>query len=165
MDLVTVNLRHFKITEPPAQSKAEIKSVQTMEGIEAHYPEIFQQEIGTLLGMVHLEVDQCETPVLHLLPTSLKTKLKHVLDRPQQLEVITPVDKPTPWVSSLAVAVKKSGTMRICIDPTPLNTVLEERKIPTTSAGGHTPRTLESKGVFHRRSEIWLLVLCPLTPV
>ena len=78
MGLITVNLQNFKIKEPPARSKAEIKSVQTMEEIVAHYPEIFQREIGTLPGTVHLEVDQCATPVVAppcRVPTSLKTKL------------------------------------------------------------------------------------------
>ena len=36
MGLITVNLQNFKITEPPAGSKAEVKSVQTMEEIVAH---------------------------------------------------------------------------------------------------------------------------------
>ena len=86
MGLITVNLQNFKITEPPARSKAEVKSVQTMEEIVAHYPEIFQREIGTLPGTVHLEVDQCATPVVappRRVPTSLKTKLKQELDRLQ----------------------------------------------------------------------------------
>ena len=159
MGLITVNLQNFKITEPPALSKAGVKSVQTMEEIVAHYPEIFQREIGTLPETVHLEVDQCATPVVappRRVPTSLKTKLKQELDRLQQLEVIAPIDEPTPWVSSLAVAVKNLHRSKTTEHRT------EERKILTFGAGGHTSRTLESKGVFHLRSEIWLLALCPL---
>jgi transposase InsO family protein len=47
--------------------------------------------------------------------------------------VIAPVDKPTDWVSQIAVALKKSGEIRLCIDPKPLNAVLrrEHYRLPT----------------------------------
>lgn len=35
------------------------------------------------------------------------------------------VDKPTAWVSSVVIATKKSGAVKICIDPCPLNQVLK----------------------------------------
>ena len=82
-------------------------------------------------GTVHLEVDPSATPVAVppcRLPTALKGQLKQELDRLQQLEVLAPIDEPTPWVSSLAVAVKKSGALRICIDPRPLNTALKRKR-------------------------------------
>ena len=77
--------------------------------------------------MVHLEVDQNITPVVappRRVPASLKGKLMQELDRLQEIAVITPVDEPTQWVSGLAVAVKKTGALRICLDPRPLNTAL-----------------------------------------
>ena len=122
MGVTTVNTQNFKITKSPERPKADVKSVQTTEEIIAHYPEIFQRELGTLPGTVPLEVEQGATPVVappRRFPTSLKSKLKQELDRLQQLEVIAPIDELTPWVSSLAVVVKKSGALRICIDPRP----------------------------------------------
>ena len=92
---------------------------------------MFQREPGELQGTVHLEVEQGATPVVappRRAPTSLKKKLKEELDRLQQLEVIAPINEPTPWVSSLAVAVKKSGALRICIDPRPLNAALKRER-------------------------------------
>ena len=50
------------------------------------------------------------------------------MDRLQQLEVIALIEVPTPWGSSLAVVVKKSGALRICIDPRPLNTALKRER-------------------------------------
>ena len=88
MGLITVNMHNFKITKPPERPRAEVKSVQTTEEIIAHYPEIFQRELGTLPGTVHLEVEQGATPVVappRRVPTSLKSKLKQELDRLQQL--------------------------------------------------------------------------------
>ena len=42
------------------------------------------------------------------------------------------VDKPTDWVSQMTVAEKRSGAIRICIDPRPLNLALkrEHFKLP-----------------------------------
>ena len=81
--------------------------------------------------MVHLEVDQNITPVVappRRVPASLKGQLKQELDRLQEIGVITPVDEPTQWVSGLAVAVKKTGALRICLDPRPLNTALRRER-------------------------------------
>ena len=92
---------------------------------------MFQRELGALPGTVHLEVEQGATPVVappRRVPTSLKKKLKEELNRLQQLEVIAPINEPTLWVSSLAVAVKKSVALRICIDPRPNNTVLKRER-------------------------------------
>ena len=83
MGLITVNLQNFKFTEPPERLRAEVKSVQTTEEIVANYPEIFQRELGTLPGTVHLEVEQGAIPVVappRRVPTSLKAKLKKELD-------------------------------------------------------------------------------------
>ncbi len=39
--------------------------------------------------------------------------------------MITAVQKPTQWVSQLVVAEKKNGSLKICIDPRPLNKALK----------------------------------------
>jgi hypothetical protein len=39
--------------------------------------------------------------------------------------ILAPVEEPTPWVSSLAITSKKSGALRVCIDPRPLNEALK----------------------------------------
>jgi len=131
MDLITVNTQNFKIAELPDRQRTEVRSMQTADEIVASYPEVFQRELRALPGTVHLEVEQDATPVVappRCVPMSLKKKLKEELDRLQQLEVITPINVPTPWVSSLTVAVKKSGALRICIDPRPLNTALKRER-------------------------------------
>ena len=80
---------------------------------------------------MHLEVDQNITPVVappRRVPASFKGQLKQELDRLQEIGVITPVDEPTQWVNGLAVAVKKTGALRICLDPRPLNTALRRER-------------------------------------
>ena len=38
------------------------------------------------------------------------------------------MDQPTEWVSQFVVAVKKSGDLRVCIDPKPLNAALKRER-------------------------------------
>lgn len=84
--------------------------MQTGDELVASYPEVLQREVGALSGTVDLKVEQGTTPTVvpRRVPTLLKNKLKEELDRLQRLEVIAPISEPTPWVSSLTVAVKKS---------------------------------------------------------
>lgn len=112
MGLITVNQVN-KITHPPHQIRSGVKSLNTTEEIVNHYPEIFQREVGILPKAVHLKVDQ-HIPSIVIPPrhvaASLKAQLKQKLNCQQEIRVINPVDKPTKWVSSLAVAMKKNGT-------------------------------------------------------
>ena len=69
------------------------------------YPDVFERNLGKFPGKVHLEVDPDISPVTNSLPrripTALKEKFKEELQRLEDLKVIVPVDKPTPWVSSV----------------------------------------------------------------
>ena len=99
------------------------------------YPDVFDKGLGTLPGKVHLQVDPDSKPVIlpaRKVPVSVREKFKEELRRLESLNVIAPVDQPTEWVSQIVVAVKKSGELRVCIDPKPLNAALkrEHYQIP-----------------------------------
>ena len=99
------------------------------------YPDVFNKRLGTLPGKVHFQVDPDYKPVVlpaRKIPVSVREKFKEELKRLESLKVIAPVDQPTEWVSQIVVAVKKSGELRVCIDPKPLNAALkrEHYKIP-----------------------------------
>ena len=99
-----------------------------MEQVVTQYPKVFKRQLGRFPGVVKIEVDADVQPVVtptRRITTALKEKFKKEIDRLQNLGVIAPVDKPTPWVSSVVVATKKSGALRICIDPRPLNAALK----------------------------------------
>ena len=86
-------------------------------------------------GLVHLETDStCQPKVLppRRVPIALKQKFYEKLDDLVEKDVIASVDEPTAWVSQYVVATKKSGDLRICIDPGPLNKALkrEHYQIP-----------------------------------
>jgi len=170
MDLITVNTQNFKIAEPPEQPRTEVRSVQTADEIVASYPEVFQRELGALPGTVHLEVVQGTTPVIappRHVPTSLKKKLEEELDRLQQLEVVAPINEPTPWVSSLAVAVKKPGALRICIDPRPLNTTLKRERYQLPVLEDILPELSKARvfSTVDLKSGYWHCVLAPESSV
>ena len=99
------------------------------DDLTANYAEVFNKGLGTLPGKVCLQVD-CKPVILPAtkVSVSVREKLKEELQRLERLKVITPVDEPTEWVSQIVVAVKKSGELRVCIDPPPLNTVLKKER-------------------------------------
>lgn len=89
---------------------------------------MFSKNLGTLPGTVHLQIDENAEPSITpscRVPTALREKFKAELDRLESLGVLAKVDEPTAWVSSVVITTKKSGALRICIDPRPLNQVLK----------------------------------------
>ena len=101
------------------------------DDLTANYADVFNKGLGTLPGKVRLQVDPDCKPVIlpaRKVPVSVREKFKEELQRLERLKVITPVDEPTEWVSQIVVAVKKSGELRVCIDPRPLNTVLKRKR-------------------------------------
>ncbi|PFX12884.1 Retrovirus-related Pol polyprotein [Stylophora pistillata] len=161
--LITFNTQNFTIAKPPEQPRAKVKSVQMADKIIAAYPEVFQRELGAL-------PEQFTTPVVappRRVPTSLKEKLRKELDRLQQMEVIAPIDEPTPWVSSLAVAVKKSGALRICINPRPLNTALNRERYQLPALEDILPELSKAKvfSTIDLTSGYWHCVLAPESSV
>jgi len=89
--------------------------------------DVYDRPLGTLSGEVHLRVDNSVVSVVmpaRRIPISILPKLREKLDRLTQLVVIATVDQPTPWVSQIVVTEKKSGNLRICLDPKKLNKAL-----------------------------------------
>ena len=54
-------------------------------------------------------------------PLALRPRLKTELHKLTQLGVITHVEEATPWMSQIVVTHKKSGDIRVCLDPHELN--------------------------------------------
>ena len=126
MALITVNNDKFKMVAKV--SFVDKFSSQHTDRIITEFKDVFKEELGQLLGEIHLEVDPCVTPnvaATRRIPVSIKNNLKAELEKLVKKKVIEPVSEPTPWVSALALVVKKNGNLRICIDPRPLNKVLK----------------------------------------
>lgn len=80
-------------------------------------------------------------------PFALQPKLKKALDKLTEQNIIADVDTPTEWVNSLVIAEKKNGSLRLCLDPKPLNDAImrETHAIPTPA---DVQATLSGKKVF-----------------
>jgi hypothetical protein len=92
--------------------------------------------LGCLPGEHKICNDDKRTPVVHAcrkVPFALRKKLKEELGRMEKMDVITKMDEPTEWVSSLVIVVKRNGDLRICLDPRDLNKAIkrEHFKLPT----------------------------------
>ena len=92
-------------------------------------------QLGSL-GETQLHVDPNVPPralPCRKLPLALQENVKEELNHLVEAGVLVPVEEPTAWVSQMAVVKKPNGSLRICIDPQPLNAALqrEHYKLPT----------------------------------
>ena len=91
------------------------------------FADVFDKDIGTLQGEVHLRTDDSVIPTVmptRRIPIAVRPKLEEELNRLVKLGVIAPVEEPTPWVNQIVITQKKSGELRICLDPRELNKAL-----------------------------------------
>ncbi|KAL8597750.1 hypothetical protein ACOMHN_001709 [Nucella lapillus] len=123
MGLITVHYQNFE----------SIAKVGESTDILSNYADVFSGDQGSLPGIAHFQVDETVTPVIApscRIPHAMKKKVKTELEKLTEADVITPVDEPTSWCSRMVVATKKSGNLRICIDPRPLNKALRREHYP-----------------------------------
>ena len=102
--------------------------------IESNYADLFTTELGKLPVVYKMKLDPSVTPVVRpprKVPRAMEERVKSELKRMTDLGVITPVNEPTEWVSSMVPAKKKNADeIRICIDPQDLNTALKRPHHP-----------------------------------
>ena len=89
--------------------------------------------IGSILGECSIHLIPDAVPVVHpprKIPVALRDRCKDELDRMEKIGVIKKVGEPTEWVNSIVVVEKKSGKLRICLDPNDLNKVIQSPYYP-----------------------------------
>ena len=52
------------------------------------------------------------------------------MDHLEGLNIMTPVNVPTSWISATVVTLKKYGNVRLCVDLKPLNQALKRNHYP-----------------------------------
>ena len=62
------------------------------------------------------------------------------LKRLEQLGIITKVDQPTDWISSLVINQTQSGKLRVCIDP-------KEKPLPFNGYGRSSTQPMQGKAL------------------
>ena len=63
-------------------------------------------------------------------PVPLRNILKETLENLVQQNILAPVQKPTPWISSMVVVPKKDGKPCICLDPRDHNRAIRREHYP-----------------------------------
>ena len=92
--------------------------------------------LGCVPGEYDIKIDPSVPPVIQptrKVPLNLRPKLRQVLDEMERRGVIVKRTDPTEWVNALLLVEKKNGTLRVCMDPVPLNKAIkrEHYSIPT----------------------------------
>ena len=105
----------------------------TKDAVMTEYSDVFGEELRRMEGKVHLESDPNVAPTVtppRRVPVALKEKLKNELGQLTQRKVISLIQEPTDWVSSMIAAKKPDGNIRLCNDPHHLNLTLSHYPLP-----------------------------------
>ena len=111
----------------------EEPGLSTIKQLINSYPTVFDKGVGLLEGQYHIRLDPSVTPVQHpprRVPVPLRDVLQRTLIDLTRQGIITPVQEPTPWISSMVAVPKKNGTLRICLDPQDLNKAIQREHYP-----------------------------------
>ena len=87
--------------------------------VKAEYPDVFQG-LGRLKDSYSIDIDESVRPVVHAprrMHVPVREKVRKKLDELESDGVLTPVTEATDWVSSMVIAQKPCGQIRICLDP------------------------------------------------
>ena len=109
---ITVNYSNF----------SQLQAATTKcDALTEEFKSVFDAKtLGCLNRPDTLRTDDATRPVKcppRPVPIAMQTKLRYELDGLAGLKVIIPVTEPTEWCSQISVQTKKSGRLRICIDP------------------------------------------------
>ena len=124
MELIAVKQENISAVSTSESSHVPV----TMQQLEERFPSVFNGKVGLLRDNVHLDIDTSVPPVKNpprRVPLAVQDDLKAELDRLEGMNIIEKVDTPTEWISSMVCARKANGTLRVCIDPRPLNKALK----------------------------------------
>jgi transposase InsO family protein len=111
-----------------------LKTIQDM-GLFTIHREKFIAQVETSialgdLGSAKLYINAEAKPRVlpcRRIPFAIQDDVKVELDKLVDRGVLIPIEKPSEWVSQMAVVRKSNGKLRICIDPQPLNEALQRQ--------------------------------------
>ena len=132
----------------------------TKSDVLRRFPGVFADGVGRLSGDYVIRLDADAAPVQHAprrVAVALQKTLRAELDKMTADGIIKPVSTPTPWISSLVVVPKKSGKLRICIDPRDLNRAIRRENYPLPTIEDVATRLTGAKvfTILDVRSGFW----------
>lgn len=109
----------------------------TKNEIYEKYKSVFEG-LGKIPGFCQIRLSRDAKPVIQScrkVPIALHDRLKQALSNLESKGVISRVSYPTDWVNALVIVEKPDKSLRICIDPKPLNKYIrrEYYTIPTST--------------------------------
>ncbi|RVE40198.1 hypothetical protein evm_015152, partial [Chilo suppressalis] len=127
------------------------------------YEDLFRG-LGKLPGKYNILICRDAQPSVcpvRKIPIGVRDKLHNELNRMESLGVIRKVTHPTSWVNAIVVAAKKDGSIRVCLDPRPLNRVVRRAHYPLPTLTDIATK-LEGAQYFSKldaRSGFWMVEL------
>ena len=103
------------------------------KNIVHEYQDILGDSIGCIPGEYTIKLDPSINPVIHAprsVPAPIRDQVKKELIHLEECGIIAKVSDPTEWVSSMVCVRKKTGRVRICIDPSDLNRAVLREHFP-----------------------------------
>ena len=128
-------------TTKPATAPKAAKSIRSTDGLINEFPDQFKG-IGRFPGKYKIWLHHDAHHVIHAprkCPITLCPKVKEHLNKMECLGVITHVDEPMDWVSSITYIQKANGELHLCLDPCDLNEAIccDHHKTPTMEEVAH----------------------------
>ena len=120
---------------PPPKSPSPGTKVNSITDLKLWYPDCFDK-IGCFSGEEDIFIRPDAMPFIdppRRCSIHLKPKIQAELTKMENLGIIRKVTKHTDWCSSITYAIKKDGSLRVCLDPKRLNQSIRRcpHKIPT----------------------------------
>ena len=134
--------------------------------LQEKYPEVFKG-VGKLQDRaVHLHIDPNIKPVaqpIRRTPFSLTSKVEEKVKELVDLDIVEPVEGPTPWVNPVVVVPKSQGDIRLCVDIRRANEAILRERHPIPTVDEITQGMNVSK-VFSKLDLKWGYHQLELTP-
>eukprot|EP00112_Aurelia_sp_Birch-Aquarium-sp1_P019543 Seg4849.1 transcript_id=Seg4849.1/GoldUCD/mRNA.D3Y31 product="putative protein K02A2.6" protein_id=Seg4849.1/GoldUCD/D3Y31 len=128
------------------------------------YEDVFEG-LGTFSTPYEIQLKADEKSFIQptrTVPYTKQAKWKELLDKMTTQGIIADVDQPTDWVNNLVITEKPDGSMKICLDPKPLNEAIrrEHHRLPTAD---DVHSKLANKNIFTVIDERHAFWQVPLT--
>ena len=128
-------------TTKSATAPEAAKSIRSTDDLIKEFPDLFKG-IGRFPSEYKIWLCHDTHPMIHAprkCPIALCPKVMEHLNKMEHLGVITHVDDPTDWVSSITYVQKANGKLHLCLDPCDLNKAIHHNhhKMPTMEEVAH----------------------------
>ena len=136
---------------------APVYTVQFKEVIMSDYKGVFDG-VGKLKDyQVKLHVNPDVPPVaqpVRRTPFSLRDKVKNKVEELVNMDIIEPVEGPTPWVSPVVVVPKQNDEIRLCVDMRKANEAIIRERYPIPTVD-EVLQSLNQSTVFSKLDLKW----------